>query len=586
MLLTVISPVQAQLWADKADQLLPEEQAFAVTARVDESGSLLINWSIADDYYMYRDQFSVESATAGVSIGTLSFPEGVVEQDPDFGEVVVYFYNVELNAPISGVSESGRVQLLLKGQGCNKPVGVCYPPQQRSVEVDFSAAGMPSGSAANTIVNSGGLASSGGPAPVPSKSFMAYVISALFAGILLSFTPCVLPMIPILAGVIAGQKHPSRLRSGWLAICYVSGTVITYIAAGAIAGASGAQLQAYFQNVWVISAICALLILLSGSLFGWYAIQLPAGLQNKLNTAQLSSKSASLSSFVLGLISALVVGACVSPVLILALGTAISQGDPLLGAAVMGAMAIGMGLLLILFGFGAGWLLPKAGAWMNQIQILFGFMVLGVAIYLLSTLSYVPNLFLWAALLLCVGFYTWLQAARIKGPLTASAARAISAALIIWGAMALIGGTQNGSDILRPLDSITAIQTDPDNDRSGLPFVTVTTLSEVQSLLLAAQQSRQAVLIDFYADWCLDCKRMHRTTFRREPVREALKSWSLIEIDVTDTSAQSEEVKRYFKVFGPPATLFVQSDGVERGDLRQYGFLDEQEFLNLVLQVN
>ena len=280
------------------------------------------------------------------------------------------------------------------------------------------------------------------------------------------------------------------------------------------------------------------------------------------------------------MISALVVGACVSPILILALGAAITQGDPVLGAAIMGAMAVGMGLLLILFGFGAGWLLPKAGAWMSRIQIVFGFMVLGVAVYLLSTLSYIPSLYLWSALLLCTGLYIWQISQDIKTPLLSSVIRSISAALLIWASMALVGGSLGGSDILRPLNTISFNNGTASNEK--LKFTHTTTLSEVKKLMASAKQNQQPVMIDFYADWCTDCTRMQKTTYRRASVLSALEGWRLIEIDVTETSNDSEEVKQFFKVFGPPATLFISNDGVERSDLRQYGYLNESELLTLI----
>jgi thiol:disulfide interchange protein DsbD len=287
---------------------------------------------------------------------------------------------------------------------------------------------------------------------------------------------------------------------------------------------------------------------------------------------------------VLGLISSLVVGACVSPILILTLGAAISKGDPVLGSAIMSAMALGMGSLLILVGFGAGWILPRAGAWMQHVQTVFGFMVLGVAIYIAGFLDQVPVLYLWAALLLWAGYYVYQFAREIRIPLLSSAIQALSVAVILWGGMALVGATTGGKQILAPLQSISMAGSGQRSMLDKIPLKTVTTLSAAQELLDQAKAANQPVMVDFYADWCLDCKRMAQTTFKEPDVHTALAGWELIEVDVTDTNKDSEELKRFFDVFGPPATLFIGPDGMEFSDLRQYGYMDKDAFLSLVNQ--
>ena len=570
---------QAQFWGKKKNTLLSDQDAFGVTAFID-GNNLKIQWSIAEDYYMYRDQFGVQSETAGVEFGDIEFPQGQIEQDPEFGAVEVYFYNVELTIPIKSLPSSGNeLDLVILGQGCNKPIGVCYQPQTRPIKVAFTPIADSTTSEIKSPQKSVNVESSFSNPDNSNKTFWGYVLAAFGAGILLSFTPCVLPMIPILAGVIAGQNNPSKMHSGWLAICYVAGTIVTYAIAGWLAGASGVQLQAQFQNPLAIGIVCGFLVLLAISLFGAFKIQLPSSVQTKLSGASVSSSSASFSSFGLGLISALVVGACVSPVLILTLGAAITQGDPVLGAAIMSAMASGMGILLVLFGFGAGWILPKTGAWMNQIQVIFGFMVLGVAIYIASFNNAVPALYLWAALLLWTATYVWQMASSMTTNLFSSALKASSIAIGLWGAMALIGGNSGGRDILEPLANTSTTE---NTQKAQLPFAKVTTLKQAKSLLNQAKNDKKKVFVDFYADWCLDCKRMQRSTFTEAEVHSALADWALIKVNVTAVNDDSEELKQFFDVFGPPATLFIKADGREHTNLRQYGFMKKDDFLAIL----
>jgi len=586
---------QAQFWKKQSQSLLPDHQAFIETAHIDDT-KLVVQWQIADDYYMYRDQFDVVAITPDVEFGQASYPKGIVEEDPEFGEVVVYFNHIEYSLPILSVPKGTKtLELELRGQGCNKPVGVCYAPQIRPISIDYQApvdlASSSSTSTSTTLttdqLGSSKQTQSSATSSVQtfkdkeiSKSFWGYLVTAFGAGLLLSFTPCVLPMIPILAGIIGRQQSPSKLKSGWLAICYVGGTMLTYAVAGWVAGASGTQLQAHFQSPLAIGIVCSFLILLAMSLFGAFKIQLPSSLQTKLNSTSVSSRSASISSFALGLISALVVGACVSPILIVTLGAAISQGDPVLGAGIMSAMALGMGVLLILFGFGAGWLLPRTGAWMNQIQVLFGFMVLGVAIYLTSFIEAAPTLYLWAALLLWTGSYLMRFAQQVSAELINALLRGLGIATLLWGAMALIGATTGGKEILSPLNTL-SLSNNVAAPSKKLPFSVVTNADQAKQHLEKAKQQGQPVLVDFYADWCLDCKRMDRTTFLSSEVHAAMKGWSLIKIDVTDTNKNSEFVKKYFDVFGPPATLFFDQNGNEKQTLRQYGYLEVDEFISL-----
>jgi len=584
----------AQFWGKKDTELLAEKDAFGMTAFI-EGDQLRIQWSIADQYYMYRDQFQVSSKTPGAEFGDLVFPEGVIEQDPEFGEVVVYFYNADLKAPILSLPSSGKeLELEIIGQGCNKPVGVCYPPQIRNIKIGFNpdvdinkstnqqvdlVQTAPQNHDQNTEI--GFTAASEND---PKKGLWAYIVGALVVGILLSFTPCVLPMIPILMAIIAGQSKPNRLTSGLLALSYSAGHIFVYAIAGAIIALGGGQIQAYFQNPYVIGFLCFILVILAISLFGAFKIQLPASLQTKLSSVKYNSRSLFITSFVLGAISSLIIGACVSPLLISIVTGVAASGDPFFGATVMGSLALGMDTLLIALGFGAGWLLPKAGVWMNNIQVILGFMVLAAAIFIASFIDLVPVLYFWSALLIWTGIYFWQMVILVKNDVVKTLFQSLGLLMIIWGVACLLGAQYGGRDITQPLGEVKfiskGINTSIASDK--LPFEIVTTVSQAKQILQTAKDTGKPVLIDFYADWCLDCKRMQRTTFKEPSVHAALDNWVLIEADVTNTNDDSEALKRFFDVFGPPATLFIKADGSEHQNLRQYGYMKKDDFLSII----
>lgn len=552
-------------------KLLPEDQAFMVSAEI-LPDKLVVSWEVAPDYYMYKEQFQVEADNA--DLDTIQFSKSEIEDDPEFGKVEVYFDIADLVVPIVSMPQGAQqLQLTLKGQGCNKPIGVCYPPQIRQLTIDVPD----SPQLQQQQQAQGGTNNAPKVSSEADKSLWSYLLAAFGAGVLLSFTPCVLPMVPILSGVIAGHKKPSKWHSGWLAINYVIGTAITYGIAGAVAGATGAQLQAYFQNPWAIGVICSILFLLALSLFGLFHIEIHGHALQHRWQAFNDKKSSAFSALVLGILSALIVGACVSPILILALGTVITNADPVLGAGVMISMALGMGVLLIAFGFGAGWLLPKAGMWMERINQIFGFMILGVMIYLLGVLPNVPVLFLWAVLLLVWGFFLWNMTSEIKDMLISSIVKALATISILWGVASFIGALSGNNDVLRPLQGFVAGKTATQNK---LPFVNVANKQQLDEVLLTAKQNQQAVLIDFYADWCIDCVRMQRTTFVDANVQQALSNWLLIKVDVTNPQGPSDAIKKQYGVFGPPAMLFVDGDGREQTVARRYGYMKADVFLS------
>jgi thiol:disulfide interchange protein DsbD len=593
--LASISELRDLLGATTADdELLPPDEAFKVSAITDRDG-INVRFDIADGYYLYQDKLKFDSATHVLNKPIL--PEGKLKHDEYFGEVIVY--RNQFDALIKLARANGNETLVLdtQYQGC-ADLGVCYPPQDKRFElsvVDLIATA-DAQSVDGAVTPKSSLAA---PGPVSTfavqsdtgsdnKTLWWVLLTAFAAGIGLTFTPCVLPLVPILSSVIAGQGESiTKSKAALLAGVYVLGTAMTYAAIGAVAGATGDQLQAYFQNAWAIGIMAALFFTMSLSMFGLYEIQIPSFIQSRMAEKSQGIKGGSLPMvFVLGLLSALIVGACVSPVLISFLSIAIAKGSASLGALIMFAMAMGMGIPLILLGMGAGHLLPKAGMWMDKVKYVFGVLLVGVAIYLLSILPGVPVLYLWAALFIIVAIYLGATQSLPDGASGwQKLFKGIGTLLLIWGIMALFGALYGQRDILRPLPERLFASTPVDTSEIAVDswplFTRVNTLPELDQQLAAASQAGKNVMIDYYADWCVECLKMEKTTFRDAGVRAELRArFVTLQVDVTDPNDEKRKtLKKRYGVFGPPAALFFDTQGNQLKDKNFYGYMPADEFL-------
>ncbi len=586
---TSLASLRDLLGGAQQDEFLDPDDAFRLELGVLDADTLGATFTIADGYYLYQDKTKFESRTPGVTIGAYQLPPGKEKEDEFFGKSVVYYTGLDVTIPlVRELSEATTATFDVKYQGCADK-GICYPPITKTVQlsvpgVDEARAAPSSPDGTGTI---DALQSPSGEGA--DEGFWGYIVTAFFSGVLLTFTPCVLPMIPILSSIIAGQGQAiTNKKGGVLATTYVLGTAVTYTVAGVLAGATGDQLQAYFQNIWAIGTISLILVLLALSMFGVYEIQMPSAIQSRLQHRTRSMQGGALSVvFVLGMISALIVGACVSPLLIVALGVAIVKGDPVLGGAIMFALSLGMGVFLIALGFGAGYLLPRAGAWMDRVKHAFGVLLLGVAIYLLGAVPEVPVLYLWAALFIVTAVFMGATQGLPEGANGwRYAFKGAGVFLLVWGVLALIGGMTGGRDVFRPIElgglgleqAGAARATTVEQRRL---FTRVASVSELDAQLQQAKTLSKPVLLDYYADWCVDCVRMEKATFEDMRVNRALRDrFVLLQVDVTDPGdPDARAIKQRFGVFGPPALLFFAADGTERKDLRRYGYMSPNEFL-------
>ena len=557
-------------------EFLHPDEAFRFDLYALDPDSLRARFVIADGYYLYRDKINFQSQTNGVNLGAYVLPPGIEKEDEYFGRTETYYDGFEVLLPLERQPQSAnKADFFVTYQGCAEK-GICYPPIKKSVGLDLMAVGAAYASPPGPTVGGSGTFSI-------SQGFWGYVAGAFGVGLLLTFTPCVLPLIPIMSSFIVGESdNAQRVRGGLLSLVYVLGTAVTYTAAGVVAGASGDQLQAYFQNIWFVGFVSIVLLVLALSMFGLYEIQMPSGIQSHLQQKTQSMAGGKLAMvFVLGVISALIVGACVSPLLIGALGVAIVKGDPILGGAIMFSMALGMGFFLVVLGFGLGAVLPKAGAWMDYIKYGFGVVLIGTAIYLLGTIPWVPVLYLWSILFIITAIYCGALQSLPQGAAGwRYLGKGVGVVLLVWGVLALLGGMSGNRDILHPIDIASWNGGSTLSESGAVEFARVNNLTDLDEQLEVARINQKPVMLDYYADWCVDCIRMEKATFNDSQVAEVLSEFVLIQVDVTDaTNEATNEVKKRYGVYGPPAMLFFDRNGQELAGLRRYGFMSPPEFL-------
>ncbi len=424
-----------------------------------------------------------------------------------------------------------------------------------------------------------------------TQSTMTIILGAFVSGVLLTFTPCVLPMVPIISSIIAGQgEDVTKTKAVMLAGTYVFGTAVTYAIMGALAGATGEQLQSYFQNAWAIGAMTLVFVLMALSMFGLFTIQLPSFIQSRLNAESQGMKGGNfIPVFLLGMVSALILGACVSPVLISFLSVAIATSDATLGALTMFSLALGMGVPLIALGFGAGYLIPKAGMWMDKVKYFFGVLLLGVAIEIFSNLELINPLFLWGTY--AVGIAVYLGATQELSSERngwAKLQKAVATVLIIWGAILMVGAGYGEQDIWHPLPK-TVVNVVGGGDgkpklSGAMPFEEIPNITAYDIKRRQAMDEGKTIIMFFHTDTCPVCKHLRDTTFKDPKVQQILRDkYIAVSVNMTPKKSekaqrQMEELKKKFGIFGPPGFVFIDSDGQEMKDEQFYGYQEPSEF--------
>lgn len=578
---------------------LPPDEAFVFEAIAASPTSLLARWTMPDNYYLYRDKSTVRVVDGdGVELGRMVWPPGKDHFDEHFGKVEVYYHEVEL--PIALVRETGAAQTIrieAEYQGCQED-GICYPVMTKAVAIELPAASAEQVAASRESANKS-IAAEAAPTKADPTAAAAtglgedQVLAASLSnsrwlalltffgfGLLLAFTPCVFPMIPILSGIIAGAgDNISTRRAFVLSLVYVLATCVVFTIAGVVAGLAGANLQAAFQTPWILWCFALVFVLLSLSMFGFYELQLPSSWQTRIANVSNRQKGGSLIGVaIMGLLSALIVGPCVAPPLAAAVLYISQTRDPVFGGLALFVLSLGMGAPLVIFGTAAGNLLPRAGAWMDAIKAVFGVIFLGLAIWMLSRiLDPFWILLMGGALLVASGVYLGaLERLADNASGWRKLWKALGVIVLLVGALELIGAFAGGRSVLQPLAGIAAGGGES-GTHAELPFRTIKSVADLEREV--ANANGQPVLLDFYADWCVSCKEMEAFTFTDERVQGALSKFVLLRADVTANDDIDQALLKHFGLFGPPAIIFYGTDGTELRGARLIGFEKAEPFV-------
>jgi thiol:disulfide interchange protein DsbD len=554
------------------DDFLPPDRAFRFDALPDGTDRVRLNWEIADGYYLYRTRIKVATPSTRAQLGAPQMPQGQIKTDEYFGRQEVYHHELVATVPVLRATGGAfELPLQVTYQGC-ADAGLCYPPITKNVTVNLSAGAASPVSGHPEGAGGGGAEQDWFASLIRAGNPLVMLGWFYLAGLVLAFTPCVLPMVPILSGIIAGGGRTlTTTRAFALSATYVLGMALTYTLAGIACAAAGRQVQAVFQQWWVLALFAALFVVLALSMFGLFTLQMPVAIQTRIaNISNRQSAGTFGGVAVMGALSALIVTTCVGPALVGALLVISQTGQVARGGAALFALSIGMGTPLLVVGASAGRLLPRAGPWMELVKKLFGVMMLAVAAWMLARI--VPErvaLTLWAVPALILAWLLWSQTRGHSAVTWGLRATGVIAGL--YGVALTAGSALGGTDPLAPIPAFAA-------KAHELPFRSIKSLADLDRELAQAKVQGRGVLVDFSADWCTSCREMERYTFTDPAVQVALSSTVLLRANVTQNDADDQALLKRFGIFGPPTIAFYGADGQERTQYRVVGYMKAQAF--------
>lgn len=552
------------------------EKAFVFSANVISANEIQAQWKIAPGHFLYMNKIHITVTPDAKAEVKLPPAQHKAMHDEDY-----QIYTEQLTVPVVLNAAAEKIKLSVEYQGCSE-AGVCYPPVHKNVELTLPAQVTGAAAATTAAVSSSEslhtlLTNQNGVQELLKSQHIA-VLLLIFAGLglLLAFTPCVLPMIPILTGIIVGQKGTvSAKRAFVLSLIYVVGSAVTYALAGVAAASMGHSLQVWFEKPWIIVAASGLFVVLALSLFGYYELRLPNGIQNRLNNFSNKQQGGTyFGVFLMGAMSALIVSPCVTAPLVGVLMYIAQTGDRLLGASALFAMGMGMGIPLLLIGMSAGKWLPKSGSWMDAVKYFFGIFMLAMAVWMLSRVApHTLVMILWSALLLGSALFIAMHLPKLIGRHTFN--RIFGSAVGCSAMFVLFLGV--GSPTL-----VNKVMHNQEIKEASSNFVLIHNIADLNKQLAVAQRSHQPVILDFYADWCESCVSMDKHVFSTPDVRSKLSNYVMLRADLTEADETIEALLKEYGVIAPPTVLFFDPQGREMNAHRIVGEVDAQEFMSRV----
>jgi thiol:disulfide interchange protein DsbD len=563
-----------------ANDLLPAEQAFQFFATVKDDHTLHVSWLAAEGYFLYKSKLALSlEGQPTVKLDNYQLPKGEIHHDAEFGDVEILRQDisVDINLLRQG-SAAETVILVAKYQGCADR-GVCYPPLVTTLSLSLPTVG----TSVAKVPASVAVSEQDRIVTTLKQDGLSLTLLSFFGfGLLLAFTPCVFPMIPILSGIIVGQGKDITTRKAFLlSLSYVLASALMYTIFGILAALFGGNLQAAFQEPWVIAIFSALFVGLALSMFGFYNLEMPASLQAKfIHSSDKHRDGSYFGAAIMGALSSLIVGPCVAAPLAAALIYIGQTGDVLLGGSALFAMGLGMGVPLLLVGMSAGKLLPRSGAWLNTTKAVFGVVMLAVALWMLSRILPAAMTMLLTALLLVISavFLGAVEALHAGVSGWRKLWKGLGLVLLVYGLLILVGLSAGGNNLLQPLRGLWTGGAG-ETAHHGLSFEKIKSVAELDKRLQQAAATGQPVMLDFYADWCVSCKEMEAETFTDAAVQQQLAGYVLLQADITENTADDKALLKRFLLVGPPGIIFYAANGQEKTASRVVGFQDAATFV-------